>query len=300
MQVADQQITISGKILRIAQPKYAWFEHIENPEFLLRELASTKIGADIFTFWQTLPDIKPLYEYFFEWDNVAAIPITSYEHWLNKQVVQNARNKIRKSLKMGVVVREVPFDDKFCRSVTKIYNETPIRRGRQYDHYGKSMETIKEGLSDQLESSVFLGAFHGGELIGYIKLIRLKNFLRATGTLTSTLHRDKPAMNALIAKSVEYCAFHNYPFLAYGKFTYGNKGDDSLSDFKRYNGFERFDVPHYYIPITTKGKFAMQLRLHRDLTDIVPPLLYNSFLNLRRLWNAKSHKMRSSKSQGEI
>lgn len=289
MQISGHEITLAGKVVKVAQPKDAWFEHIENLSSLLLALAQAKTGADIFTFWQTLPDTQPLYDYYFEWDNIAAIPIQNYDHWFTKQVVQNARNKIRKALKLGVIVQEVPFDDAFCKSVTKIYNETPIRQGRKFIHYGKDVETIKEGLSDKLESSVFLGAYHAGELLGYIKLLSLKRYMRATGTLTSTLHRDKPIMNLLISKAVEYCALHNFPFLAYGRFTYGKKGDDGLSDFKRQNGFEKFHVPCYFIPITLLGKLALRLRLHREISTLLPTNLYQFLIRLRSRWYAKSN-----------
>ncbi|OPY15880.1 MAG: hypothetical protein A4E69_00382 [Syntrophus sp. PtaB.Bin138] len=272
----------------MAQPKDAWFEHIENPSGLLLELAQAKTGADIFTFWQTLPETQPLYDYYFEWDNIAAIPIQSYDYWFKKQVVQNARNKIRKALKLGVIVEEVPFDDAFCMSLTKIYNETPIRQGRKFIHYGIDVEALKDGLSDKLESAVFLGAFYEGELVGYIKLLLLRKFIRATGTLTSTRHRDKPIMNLLICKAVEYCALHTFPFLAYGRFTYGKKGDDGLTEFKRHNGFEKIDIPRYYIPITLTGKLALRLKLHREMSSLLPTNLYQFFLSLRSRWYTKS------------
>lgn len=288
MKIADHHITVSGRILKIAQPKYTLHEHIENPEVFLNELVTAKIGADIFTFWQTLPDTKPLYNYHFDWDNVAAIPVHSYDEWLNKQVSKNTRKNIKKASKIDVFAKEVHFDDAFCACVTSIYNETSVRRGRHFGYYGKDAKEIQDGLSDQLESSVFLGAFCVEELIGYIKLILMKTYVRATGTLTSTLHRDKPAMNVLIAKAVEYCAMHNYPFLVYGRYIYGNKGADSLTDFKWHNGFEKFDIPRYYIPMTAKGRLSLRFGLHRELTSLLPSNLYRYFITLRAKYYTKS------------
>lgn len=291
MNIAGYDIIISGKIIKIAQPKDSWYQHLENPEVVLKDIIAAKVGVDIFSFWQTLPDTKPLHNYLFEWDNVAAIPIKSYDYWLNTQIVKNTRKKIKKFSSVGVTVKEVPFDDAFCSSVTKIYNETPVRQGRRFALYGANVEMIKRKYGDKPESSVFLGAFYEEELIGYLKLMIQKNFIRATGTLTSTLHRDKPAMNALIAKAVQYCAIHQYPFLVYGRYEYGNRGNDGLSDFKRHNGFQKYDVPRYYIPITGKGKLALRLRLHRELTSVIPHKVYHFIVTVRSKWYATLNKI---------
>src|SRR5688572_30363034 len=51
---------------------------VENPDAILAKLGERNLKADVFTFAQKLPHTKPLFEYAMEWDNVAAVPISTY------------------------------------------------------------------------------------------------------------------------------------------------------------------------------------------------------------------------------
>ncbi len=42
--------------------------------------------------------------------------------------------------KKGVVVKEIPFDDSLVKGIWEVYNECPVRQGRRFSHYGKSIE----------------------------------------------------------------------------------------------------------------------------------------------------------------
>jgi hypothetical protein len=46
------------------------------------------------------------------------------------------------------------------------------------------------------------------------------------------------------------------PYLVYSKCAYEKKQRDSLSDFKENNGFQRIDLPRYYVPLTRIGARA--------------------------------------------
>jgi len=59
---------------------------------------------------QRLPDSKPKYNYYMEWDSIAAIPIKSYEEWIKKQIVKNSRKKISYAQRKGVKVKIIDFD----------------------------------------------------------------------------------------------------------------------------------------------------------------------------------------------
>src|SRR5438445_13659521 len=86
-------------------------------------------------------------------------------------------------------------------------------------------------------------------------------------------HYDKRPTNALIAKAVEVCAEKGIPYLMYCNYVY-NDPNSSLTEFKRRNGFEKVLVPRYYIPLTSRGKAATKLGLHRSLTQRIPkPIL---------------------------
>jgi hypothetical protein len=94
-------------------------------------------------------------------------------------------------------------------------------------------------------------------------------------------HRDKAPTHALIAQAVKSCADRNIPFLVYSNFAYGNKQSDSLSDFKRYMGFQRVNVPRYYVPLSAMGALAFRMGLHRKLTDRLPEPLIAILRGLR-------------------
>ena len=89
-----------------------------------------------------------------------------------------ARNKIRKAQKIGVELRLTSLDDDLVRGVKSIYDESPLRQGRKFWHYGKSLDVIKNDLSSFPERTCFVGAYHRDELIGFMKLYEGNNILR--------------------------------------------------------------------------------------------------------------------------
>ena len=81
------------------------------------------------------------------------------------------------------------------------------------------------------------------------------------------------------------CAERDIPYLIYSKFSYGNKQRDPLSDFKQHNGFQRIEVPRYYVPFTVIGHIALALRLHHRLTDHIPEAMLARARQLRAVWD---------------
>ena len=82
-----------------------------------------------------------------EWEEIAVLPIQSYEHWWKNQIKSRVRNQIRKAEKDGLMVKEVAYDDEFVKGMTAIFNESPVRQGRPFWHYGKSFETVKRSFA---------------------------------------------------------------------------------------------------------------------------------------------------------
>jgi hypothetical protein len=119
-----------------------------------------------------------------------------------------------------VVVRSVPFTDDLVAGIVDIYNETPIRQGRPFWHYGKTFEAVKQMNATYLERSGFLGAFLGDELIGFLKIVYVNRVARLMQIVAKDAHRDKRPMNALIAKAVELCETKNCTDLVYGNYRY--------------------------------------------------------------------------------
>jgi hypothetical protein len=204
-----------------------------------------------------------------EWDNLAVLEISTYEKWLMEEIHPNARNKIRRAERLGLVVRVEPFTDKLVAGLAEVFNETPVRRGKRYLYYGWDLERVKRTWATQLDQSVWVVAYYREEVVGFIKLIVGDRLARTSGTLAKEAHRDKSPMNAVFAKCVEVCASRGVPRLVYGKYVYG-QGEDSLTAFKKTIGFKKVDLPRYYIPLTMRGRIGLRLRLHHGLNEVIP------------------------------
>jgi hypothetical protein len=97
-------------------------------------------------------------------------------------------------------------------------------------------------------------------------------------------HKDKAPTNALIAQAVKSCANRAIPHLVYENFSYGKKEGDSLSHFKEVNGFQRVDLPRYYVPLTSLGELALRYSLHRRIVDHFPEPVLAKVRELRTSW----------------
>ena len=212
--------------------------------------------------------------------------MSTFDHWWTKQINDRARNKVRKAAKNGVVVRHVPFGDTLVRGIWEIYNECPVRQGKPFWHYGKDLETVRALESTLLDISTFIAAFMDERIIGFIKLLVDKDRRQAkTMNIISMIqHRDKAPMNALIAEAVKTCADWNIPHLVYGRYSYGKKTQDTLAEFKRNNGFERIEIPRFYIPLTVLGRVAYALGLHRGVGHYAPEAVMAKVRQLRKAW----------------
>jgi hypothetical protein len=221
-----------------------------------------------------------------EWDNLAALSISSFDYWWNQQLGFKARNKAKQAQKKGVEIREVPFSDDLVKGIWEIYNETPVRQGRKFPHYGKDFETVRREEATYLDESIFVGAFLGEKLVGFIKILidRAGNQAGLLNIVSLVAERDKAPTNALVAAAVKACASRGISLLTYSNFSYGKKQRDSLSDFKERNAFQRIDVPRYYVPLTALGHAALRLKLHHRLTDRIPEFASERLREFRDAW----------------
>jgi hypothetical protein len=286
IKVCDRDIRITGRLLRIARLEGDGYEFLDDLPSMLAGLRSSAARIDLFTATQKLPETEPKYNYPMEWDNFAAVPVTTFDNWWTNQVKPEVRNRVRQATKKGVVVREVPFDDSLLRGICDIYNETPVRQGRRFPHYGKSLEAVRKDEATFLGSSVFIGAFLDDKLIGFVKVTA--NETRTQANLMNILslieHRDKAPTNALIAEAVRACANRGISYLVYQRFAYGKKPLDGIAKFKEVNGFRRIDIPRYYVPLTVVGRIAHRLNLHHRLADNLPESVRARLVGLRNGW----------------
>jgi hypothetical protein len=296
LKVGGRDIKINGWLVRTARiegDKYCFLGEHE-PDSLIEDLRKCGTRVDLFTFVQRVTETLPKHDYPWEWDNFAALPISTFEHWWTKQLGFKGRNKAKQAEKKGAILREIPFDEFLVRGIWTIYNECPIRQGKRFPHYGMSIERVREYAGTFLDRSVFIGAFLDDFLIGFAKLT-----IDETGTQAGLMHivsmvqhRDKAPTNALIAQAVRSCSERKIPYLIYSNFAYGNKQRDTLSDFKERNGFQRVEVPRYFVPLTLIGAAAYHLGMHRQLMDRLPEPWIARLRQFRSTWYAR--KMPSS------
>jgi hypothetical protein len=289
MKVCGKDIRLNGRLVRVARLDGDKYEFPSDPEALLAGLRTCGTRIDLFTFLQRLPECEPRYSYPMERDNLAVLEISTFDHWWNKQIRSYPRNRARQAEKRGVVLREVPFGEVLLRGICEIYNECPVRQGRRFPHYGMTIERAHGYAGTFPERSIFIGAFLEEKMIGFCKLVTDETQTQANlvHILSMVQHKDKAPTNALIAQAVRSCAERGISFLVYEKFAYGKKEGDSLSHFKEVNGFQRMDIPRYYVPLTYLGQVAFRLGFHHRFVDRVPESLASRFRDLRRNWYSR-------------
>jgi hypothetical protein len=111
MEACGKDIRVRGSLIRIAQLEGDKYEFLDDPEAVLNELRSSRIRIDLFTFMQRLPETSPKYAYPMEWDNLAVLPVSTFDHSWKEQIGFKARNKAKQAMKKGAELREVPFVD---------------------------------------------------------------------------------------------------------------------------------------------------------------------------------------------
>lgn len=283
-------LTIRGKWIRVAAVHdEEWLENeLADPELCIRKLRKmARPCADIFTFSQMLPATDPRYDYPLERVSVAVAHVQDFKAWWEK-LPQETRKNVRRSERRGVVVRLQDFNDELIRGIADVQNETPVRQGRRYPHYGKTFDQVKKDHSGFVDRSDFICAYSGDEFIGFLKLVyrgRVASILQLNSKMS---HYDKRPSNVLLAKAVELCSAKGVSYLTYGKFNYGNKSDSSLRDFKLRNGFCETLVPRFYVPLTTWGEFCVRAKLYRGLMGILPSFVISTLVRARANWY--SHK----------
>lgn len=287
--VCEKAVKVEGQLLRVARLDGEKFTFPDDPKTMIDALRACGTRIDLFTFLQPVPQTTPKYDYPMELDNFAVLPVSTFDHWFTQQIRSYPRNRARQAEKKGVTLREVPFDDALLQGICDIYNETPIRQGRRFPHYGMDLERCRKYAGTFLDRSIFLGAFFEGKMIGFVKLVAdpTRTHACAIHILSMVQHRDKAPTNALVAQAVRSCADRKIQFLMYENFVYGRKGIDSLATFKEVNGFQRMDLPRYYVPLTPVGRTALRFGLHHRLVDRLPAPLYARLLELRNAWHTR-------------
>ena len=281
-------VAVTGRLLRTARLHDEHYIPAPDPEAFLKRMRTAGIRADVFTFVQELHDRTPRYAYRCDPEDLAVLPLTTFDNWMNKQIRFKSRNKFRKALKSGVDTRVVEFSDDLLRGIMEVYNETPIRQGKRNWHYGKDLDTLRQEHATFLDRSEFIGSYFADELIGFAKVTHAPNYSIIMNIVAKVAHRDKAPANGLIAKTIEQVTARRIGLLNYG--VWGRRG---LNDFKVASAFERYSVPRYYVPLTLRGRLALKLGLHRGLKERLPEEWIVKAAELRARWNEWRHRTRA-------
>ena len=279
MLVDGKQVIVAGRLLKTAKLKSELYENMTDPGAFCDNLKKSRVRADIFTFLQTA-DRSRSFSFYSENDPISVMPITTYENWWNKQINGKTRNMVRKAEKAGVQIRVCELTDDFVKGIQGIYNESPLRQGKRFLHYGKDLETLRQAHVSYSDISQFVGAFYKEEMIGFIKLVHAEGMSHLMQIISKVAERDKAPTNALIAKAVELCAARGVSLLHYG--LWSARG---LGDFKKHHAFDRYDLARYFVPLNMKGKLMLQLKMHRKLSERLPEKWADALVDLRTKWN---------------
>jgi hypothetical protein len=288
LRVDGKHIIVRGQWLKTAIVNdEEWLEtEIENPQqcaMLLKSTASPDLKADIFSFAQKIPTTQPKFAYAKEWDSIAVVEIKSFSDWWEK-LPQETRKNVRRAQKRGVIMKVRSLDQDLLQDLLTLNNDSPVRQGKVFTHFGKSLEQVAKDQRDFLDRSDYICAYYEKELIGVLKLVHRGSVASILTFLPKASHNDKRPANALIAKAVEVCEQRGTRYLTYGMFNYGKKKDTPLREFKVRNGFQEMLAPRYYIPLTSWGALAIKLGLHRGLIGILPHRVITFLVAARAKW----------------
>jgi hypothetical protein len=249
------------KIARYPE-RYEYLHDYAPTERFLEKLAER--GVDIFAFLERkwcCPLTSPSSGWLKSEDNIAVLRVPSYDEWWHSIGKKN-RNMILKAEEQGLKTELAQPTESLAEGILKIYHETPVRQGKAFTRYDWTLDMVKNIVAAS-KGSTFIGSYLNGELVGFTELVQGDTIVAVSQILSLQKHCDKAVSNALVAKAVEVCGNKNAPWLMYGRM-----GDPpSLDSFKASNGFSKFPVARYHVPITGRGRLATKLGLHKEAKD---------------------------------
>jgi len=243
---------------------------VDDPAAAIASLQQWALRPDIFEFVQRATERTPKFGYKFEWDNLAIVPISDYQTWLTTQAKRDVKENLRRANREGVTVRSCAYDDTLIHGLKALYDETPLRQGRPFWHFGKSFDDIKRDSGHYADRSEFIAAYLGDELIGFLKMVYVGDIAKTMYVISKEKHFHRRPANAMIAKAVEVCAAKGIKYFNYGVYDYPGKKSSSLTNFKRHHGFSKFEFPRYYVALTLKGRLYLALGIHRGFKRWIP------------------------------
>src|SRR4030095_7882608 len=224
LDVDGRTIVVTGTWLKMAafrDEELVKGNLVSDPVEFIGRLRAGGLKADVLCFSQAIDEPAPKFNYSYDLDNVAAADTRDFNRWW-ESLPQESRKNARRAAKRGVIVDSAVLDEAFVRGIKRIYDESPVRQGMKFWHYGKELERVRLENATYPERSDFIGAYCNGELIGFMKWVYVDKGARIMQILSMSTHYDKRPMNAMIAKAVEVCNRKGAHYLVYSKFTFGN------------------------------------------------------------------------------
>src|SRR5437016_2764677 len=86
LEIGGQTYALSRGLATLVHLEHEWFEDVRDPMSVIAALKQSPVNADVFTFWQRLPDTEPQFEFHKEWDRIAALQVTTFDYWWNRQI----------------------------------------------------------------------------------------------------------------------------------------------------------------------------------------------------------------------
>ena len=80
-QLDNKELLVKDTFPRIMKLGAEYFEWVDDPNKFIVELKKKNRSADLFTFVQKfVPDRTPKYDFYYEWERIAVLPISTYEN----------------------------------------------------------------------------------------------------------------------------------------------------------------------------------------------------------------------------
>ena len=171
MKICGKGIRIDGRVIRIGRLRPIDLSFSTIPKRPLRRFAipaSEWISSRLCRSFATGSPGTAI-----PWNGTTSplLPVSTFDHWWTNQIDNKTRNMVRRAEKKGVTVREVLFDDMLVRGISEVYNESPIRQGKPFWHYQKSLDAVRRANETFVDRSTFITASLGDRVIGFAKLV---------------------------------------------------------------------------------------------------------------------------------
>src|SRR3974377_1913563 len=93
--IDGREVKVQGRLCRVAHADADDYKFLKDPEAAIAKLRNSGLGIDLFTFMQQLPETTPKYSFPMEWDNMAVLPVTTFENWWSKKLRFQAPHKTK-------------------------------------------------------------------------------------------------------------------------------------------------------------------------------------------------------------